>query len=616
MYYNSRAKKEKMDSVIIRRQKNSLMKVSPVPVENVYISGFFEKYMEINRNKNIPQLFNLFEKYGTIDNFRICAGLKKGEITRRLATDSDLYKWMEAVAWDTQNKDNQENIDKLDELICLISKAQEKSGYIATYYTGAYKNLRLKNFENSHELYCGGHLIQSAIAHYRSTGKTNFIDIAIKWADYICKLYESKKIKETDGHPEVEMALVELYRTTGNKKYLNLAGILLSKPYVHLGNKSFLEFNEITGHAVRMMYLLSGATDYYAETRNPQYWEKIKCLFDDLKMHKYYVTGGIGARYQGETFGFKYELPNLMAYCETCASISLMMWLYRMFLIEPSSEYFDLFENTLYNAFLASVSLEGASYFYVNPLASLGNHERKQWYSTTCCPPNFQRFLAQLPGYFYAAGENEIWVNLYDSNCATIVLPDGNNININMKTDYPWNGKVLVEIIPEKNKMITIKFRIPHWSENTLIKIGKNQMKVDCGCYWKIDINKETCIEINFDVKSCFYSANPAIESCRNCLAIKKGPIVYCLESIDNNFDVFNFFYIPDQNLKENLSDILGGIITISGYGMLNKKRLPLYQAGFQNYDFVKTTFLAIPYYAWSNRGKSSMIVWVPVYFK
>ncbi len=233
----------------------------------------------------------------------------------------------------------------------------------------------------------------------------------------------------------------------------------MEMPYWYHGNKKFIDMDEVIGHAVRIMYLLSGATDYYTETKDNRYYRAIKKLEEDLFSGKYYITGGVGSRYQGEAFGKKFELPNLMAYCETCASISLMMWLYRMFFIQQDVRYFNLFERVLYNAFLASVSLDGREYFYVNPLASDGTHRRKNWYRTTCCPPNFQRFMASLPAYFYATGENEIWINLYDTNQAKLTLADGNIVFLDVMTDYPWNGKVKIVIKKQDNKKIRLHLR-------------------------------------------------------------------------------------------------------------------------------------------------------------
>ncbi|MCX7705466.1 MAG: glycoside hydrolase family 127 protein [bacterium] len=600
-----------MASVVFPR--NETIKVKPVSIRDVKIEGFFNPYLERNREKSIPLMYGLFKKHGTVENFKIAAGISKKEITRRLATDSDLYKWLEAISWDLQNYPDKRKEKFLDKMIDLVRKTQEPSGYIDTYYTGSFKKYRFKFLENSHELYCGGHLIQSAIAHYRSTGKEKFLDIAIKWANYITKKYDNGELSVNDGHPEVEMALVELYRTTNNKKYLELAGKLMEMPYTHLGNKCFLEMNEVMGHAVRIMYLLCGATDYYLETKREDYYERIRLLEEDFFSGKYYITGGIGSRYQHEAIGLKFELPNLMAYSETCASISLMMWLYRMFFVRQDVKYFNLFERVLYNAFLAAISLKGTEYFYVNPLASTGDHFRKQWYDCTCCPPNFQRFMASLASYFYATGNDEIWINLYDKSRARITLENRETVLINMETDYPWDGNVKIDVKKKGNEKIKIHLRIPDWSSITRIKFKDRVFTVEESCYFTLEIIDDCSFEMFFDIKPELYCGNPSIESDRNCVAICRGPLVYCLEGCDNNFDIFNLF-IPSQSFEEGTDKNFHGIIRISGYGMLNRDTNFLYRKGIPEYQFNKVKFNAIPYFSWANRKPSSMIIWVNNY--
>ncbi len=606
-----------MGGKIINPTGKSKCKVFPVEISNVKISGFLGKKLEINRKVSIPSLYRNFEKYGTVENFRIASGIKKGEITRHLATDSNLYKWMEGVSWDLQNYYNEKNDKLLDKLIKLIGKAQENSGYIDTFYTGGYKKYRFKELVDSHELYCGGHLIQAAIAHYRSTGKESFLNIAIKWADYICKKFGKGKIEENDGHPEVEMSLVELYRTTGKSKYLNLSEFFMEQKYKkHLPNLKFLQFKEVSGHAVRMMYLTCGATDYYSETGDDRYKKVLLKLWDDLAERKVYITGGVGSRYSGESFGEAYELPNLRAYAESCAAISSMMWQFRMFLLFPESKYFDLFETTLYNGFLSGISIDGKKYFYVNPLASRGNHIRKEWYNCTCCPPNIQRMLSSLPGYFYCVNKKGIYVNLFGESDSEITLSSGNKIKIIQKTNYPFDGKVEIDILCKKEEKFSIFLRIPVWSDKTEIKTGKEIYKPESGYYEiKKKWEKRNKIKINFDTSPAFYISHPEIESTTNCYAIKRGPLVYCLESIDNpDINLFSC-KIEKQKLKE-IFENFSGIKIPSLYGkVLNpeNKKLPLYgkEKNYSSIEYKRKTFKAIPYFLWENRGKSKMIVWI-----
>lgn len=591
---------------------------------DIRISGFWGKRIEINRKNSILSLYKLFLKYGEVDNFRIVAGEKEGEISRRLATDSNLYKWMEAVSYDLNNNPDKEKERHMDKLISLIGKAQEPSGYINTYYTGKLRKERFKNLVNSHELYCGGHLIQAAIAYYRATGKDNFLTIAIKWADYICKKFGPGKIGENDGHPEVEMALVELYRETGKSKYLELAGYLMSLPYKHLGNYSFLKFPEVLGHAVRMMYLCAGATDYYLETGDERYHKKLLSLWDDTVQKKVYITGGIGSRWRGETIGSPYELPNKRAYAESCASVALMMWAYRMFLSENRTEFMDLFETVLYNGVLSGVSLDGLSYFYVNPLASRGNEElhiRVPWYGCCCCPPNIQRMIASLPQYFYGVNRNGIFVNLYCESESYINIPSGNRVRIIQKTDYPFEGKIIVEVEPEKEEEFSLFLRIPDWTDRySVIHNGK---PVSCKEDGYLKINNvwkgKSTIEINIDIKPVLYRPHPEIESTKSCVAIKRGPLVYCLEGRDNpGINLFNCI-LGDTKLKEKREDkLLGGIYTVSGEVFTSDDILPLYGKynTYPEIKYRKRVFKSIPYYAWANRGNSGMVVWIPMKMK
>jgi uncharacterized protein len=611
-------------SAVMRRcvvcpTERSKAKVSPVNIGDVKVAGFWGDKMRINREVSIPTLYKNFLKYGTVDNFRILSGEKEGNITRRLATDSDLYKWMEAVSYDLLNQYDEERARLLDNLVSLIGKVQEKTGYINTFYTGGYRKNRLKNLLYGHELYCGGHLIQSAIAHYRATGKDRFLNIAVRWADFISNRFGNGKIEENDGHPEVEMALVELYRLTGKERYLQLAGFFMSKPYKLLAECPFLKIPEITGHAVRMMYLCSGATDYYAETGDGRYLKRLVALWDDMAEKKVYITGGVGSRYDGEMFGMPYELPNLRAYAESCAAVALMMWNYRMFLLTGESKFMDLFETTLYNGFLSGVSLNGMEYFYRNPLSSQGNDKRSTWYSTTCCPPNIQRMIASLPGYFYGVNREGIWINLYGESEAIIGLHSGNKVRISQKTDYPLKGRVSIELSPQKMEKFSVFLRIPKWADKSVIRFNSRSFIAEPGKYFVLKdlwgLQKKGRVDINFDLKPVLYKAHPEIESTKNSVAIKRGPVLYCFEGIDN----------PDINLfgcrlgKTKLKDrfekkLLGGVYTISGE-ILNTAAtdLPLYdiEERYPEIRYKKKYFKAVPYHCWANREKSRMVVWL-----
>ena len=605
-----------MGKGIIFLGKSKKARVKPFDIGKTKVSGFLGKKIKTNRKNSITSLYKSFLKHGTVDNFLIAGGEKRGEIERRLATDSDLYKWMEAVSFDLQNCYDEKKDKLLDFLISKIGKAQEKTGYINTFYTGSYRKERFKNLKNSHELYCGGHMIQSAISHFRATGKESFLNISMKWADFIFRKFGKGRVEENDGHPEVEMALVELYRTTGEKKYLNLAEFFMNQSYKHLKNLPFLKLREVLGHAVRMMYLCCGATDCYMETGDELYRKTLLNLWEDMAGRKTYVTGGIGSRYAGEAFGESFELPNTMAYAESCAAIASMMWNFRMFCATGKSKYMDLFETTFYNGFLSAVSRDGRKYFYKNPLASRGEHERKNWYSCTCCPPNIQRMIASLPGYFYCVNEEGIWVNLYNESEASIPLPSGQKIVIKQETEYPWSGKIILYIKSEKPEEFSIFLRIPSWCKRVEISQGGKKYIPDTGY---VKIRKKWFrdrININFEMNPAFYAAHPEISENKNCVCIKRGPIVYCLESVDNpGINLFQSKVLMKKLKYTFEPSLFGGVGTITGdIFSPEKDKFPLYAPPevYSQLKYAKKEFKAIPYFCWANREKSQMAVWLP----
>ncbi|MCM8768711.1 MAG: glycoside hydrolase family 127 protein, partial [Candidatus Omnitrophica bacterium] len=346
--------------------------------------------------------------------------------------------------------------------------------------------------------------------------------------------------------------------------------------------------------------------------------EKLLFLWEDMSQRKIYITGGIGSRYSGEAFGLPYELPNLRAYAESCAAIASMMWNYRMFLVTGEGRFMDLFEDTLYNGFLSSVSLNGREYFYVNPLASRGEHRRRPWYDTTCCPPNIQRMLACLPGYFYGVNKEGIWINLYGESESVIPLPLGNKVRIVQNTQYPWKGKVRLLVSSETEERISLFLRIPKWSKDCRVTADGQEFSPEPGKYLQLKYlvrRKERAIDLHFKIQPTLYRAHPEIESTRSCVAIKRGPVVYCLESVDNpRINLFNC-WLANPRLKEKFdSNFMSGTYVVSGDMLSGKsKDLSLYERIDEcpKAKFEKRKFKAIPYYLWANRGPSKMVVWV-----
>lgn len=453
------------NTFVVDTSKSKYVRLKPVSISSVKLTdSFWANRIKLMGEVTLPLQYQIMEETGRMDNFRIAAGKIPGEFSGFFFNDTDVYKWIEAVSYFLAiNKD--EKLDKLvDSVIEEIRDAQDTDGYLDTYFTFSRKQDRWTNLKDMHELYCAGHLFQAAIAHYRVTGKTNFLDIAIRFADHITEVFGPGKREGVPGHPQIEMALVELYRETNDRKYLDLAkffvdergkGIIGGGTY-HIDHKPFRELDEIVGHAVRSLYLNSGATDLYMEIGDKTLWSALERLWDNLVTKKMYITGTAGARHEGESFGDPYELPNETAYAETCAAIANFMWNYRMLLTSGEGRFADVMELALYNGVLSGISIDGKEYFYVNPLADRGGHRRQRWFACACCPPNVARTITSIPGYMYSISPEGIWVNLYASNVSEFDI-NGSKVAIEEKTDYPWEG--LVEFKVDADSSFSIFFK-------------------------------------------------------------------------------------------------------------------------------------------------------------
>jgi len=602
----------------------------PVPVRAVKLGdGFWRQRQQVNVERSIPTMLELLEAHGIVDNFRRLAGKKDAARHGPLYTDSDLYKWMEAVAFVLQSGDHPKLRAKFDELVEIIGAAQEPSGYLNTNYVGDKVPLRFTEMYRSHELYCLGHLLQAGVAYYRATGDRKLLDIGSRFADCLVADFGPNKRPLLTGHPELEMALVELYRTTENRAYLNLAGYLLSgveterlhlKPSQTQYMFSGIPFTSRTifeGHAVRAMYASSGATDYFMETGDPAYRKTLDTLWTDLTRRKMYITGGVGSRADGEAIGEAYELPNAQAYGESCAAIGNMMWNFRMLAASGNSQYADVIERALYNGINSGMSLDGTLYCYRNPLASAGEKIRNEWYDTTCCPPNLERVLASLSGYFYATGQDGLYVNLYhDSEM------NWQGLKIAQKTNYPWSGEVHFTVTPETAREFTIFLRIPAWSRKSAVLLNGAEIAAKAGEYLPLRRTWKPGDEftLKLDMSARLVAANPRVAEDAGKVAVERGPIVFTLEQTDQPGP------IPDLSLvnakapfeSEFRSELLGGVLLLRHPGALAAQPLdsqPLYQSLDQS-NPLKTKPAAltfIPYYAWANREPTAMEVWVPL---
>jgi len=640
------------ESGVIDLSRSPFAKLKTVPVKAVVIQeGFWSQRRKTNLASSIPTMHDELLAHGRMDNFLRLEAKSTEPQKGPVYSDSDIYKWTEAVAFALQTEAHPALRQTSDAMIREIVGIQEPGGYLNTYFVGARKSLRMQydTQTTGHELYCIGHMLQAAIAYYRATGDRTLLDSGIRFVDdFLLPNYgpaaQQKGI--VAGHPEIEMALIELYRTTGKRAYLNLAGYILHgdkriplKPqqivYMFCGIP-FTDRTKLEGHAVRAMYACCGATDYYLETGDPAYWKTLNTLWDDLTAHQLYVTGGVGARESGEAFGDAYELPNARAYGESCAAIGNMMWNSRMLAASGDAKFTDVIERALYNGINSGMSLDGTTYCYRNPLAfdpagdSSDRHSpegriRNPWYDTTCCPPNLERTFASLPGYFYSTTSDGLYVHLYDNSEMNWHLPDGNALNLRQKTNYPWEGEVEMTVTPATPGEFTVFVRIPGWSVKNEVKVNGEQIDgARPGEYLAIRRrwSANDIVQLSFDMTTHLLKANPAVNDDRGRVAFQRGPIVFCMEHLDQShpepgIDLASYTVTLDATTTAHFEPQLpDGIMVLSHPGSIKRSPagLGLYYSADETvkYHQTPTTLKLIPYYAWSNRDLASMQVWIP----
>jgi len=625
--------------------------IQGIPFNSVSLNDhFWLPKIEINRTVTIPSSFQKCEETGRVENFILASGVKKGKfLTVYPFDDTDIYKTIEGASFSMSVHPDKAMDHYVDSLISIVAAAQEPDGYLYTARTIDPKNTHswagserwVKESELSHELYNSGHLFEAAAAHFTATGKRNLLNIALKNANLLVQVFGPGKRDDAPGHEIVEMGLVRLYRITGEKKYLDLAKFFIDcrgknpKQNYSQNHLPFVKQTEATGHAVRAGYLYSGAADVAALTGNKEYIDAIDKIWENAVTKKLYITGGIGALHAGEAFGADYELPNLTAYNETCAAIANVYWNYRMFLLHGDAKYIDVLERSLYNNVISGVGLDGKTFFYPNPLEcnarfafNSGNKlTREPWFDCSCCPTNLCRFIASVPGYIYAQKTDKIYVNLFIGSKTRFKLPK-TSVEISQQSDYPWNGNIALQVSPSSKSVFSLYLRIPGWAHNQpvpgdlyryvtgvaeeiTIKVNgqKAEYKTEDGYAvisrtWKKGDRVEYTIPMNVHR----VEANEKVQDDRGKVAIERGPLVYCLEGIDNNNIVDNII-LPDQtplsvsynpNKLNGINEIKGEavVIKIASDGLSA-------QTGKQN-------ITAIPYYAWSNRGINTMKVWLP----
>jgi DUF1680 family protein len=509
---------------------------------------------------------------------------------------------------------------RIDEIIALIAAAQQPDGYLHTYYTIKEPGKRWTNIAHGHEMYCAGHLIEAAIAYKQATGKRLFLDTAIKLADHICNTFGSGKRPDPCGHQEIELALVKLWRETGNQKYLDQAKFFLEtrgKPTD--GRKLYGDYaqdhmpvadqREVVGHAVRAMYMYCAMADVTGATGDNRYVPALTSIWKDITERKMYVSGGIGPSASNEGFTVPYDLPNDSAYAETCAALGMALWNHRMFLMTGEGKYADVLEREVYNGMLSGVSLTGDRFFYSNPLGSIGKHHRTSWFSCPCCPTNLVRFLPAMGERLYAYRDNDIWSVLYFGSTATIPLKSG-SVKLVQETKYPWEGDIQITVTPEKAQDFTLHLRYPGWChEMPLLTINgekEREIIIENSCIkiarkWK----PGDVVRLQLPMTVQRIHADPQVKADVGRVALMRGPIVYCLETVDNPNGSVRKMILPD-NAKLDAhfqADLLGGVAVITGEAL----------AVQNNKGEVKSVPIkAIPYYAWDNRAPGEMVVWIP----
>lgn len=624
---------------VLHNSKSRNSKLRSVPVRAVKLGpGFWTPRIETNRRVSLPTLLKLLEQHGVVDNFRRLAGRKNVERRGPLYTDSDLFKWMEAAAFMLQSGDDPAVRSLLDKMVDEVAAAQGKDGYLNTYYAMERANERFTNFRHGHELYCLGHLLQAGIAYYRATGERRLLDVGIRYADYAAATLGPGKKPAVTGHPELELALAELYRTTGERRYLDFANYLLNaeRPELKLSERDisylfsgipFTSRTKFEGHSVRAMYAAAGATDYLAETGDAATRDTLERLWRDLVAGKMYITGSVGSRENGEAIGEPYELPNEQAYTETCGAIGNYMWNWRMLNVTGDAKFADVAERALYNGVLSGVSLSGDHYFYRNPLSSLGRTERKPWYTTTCCPPNIQRTLASLPGYFYSTNAEGLWTHLYHNSQLDWQTEGGRKIRVTQATDYPWKNVVDLTVSPESAGRFNLYLRIPEWCDRARVTINRanEQTVFKPGSY--VELNRvwqpADKVRLVFDMPVKLIAANPRVRDNYGRVAVQRGPLVYCLEGVGevdqpSPFDVSLLISANpnDDFATEFRPNLLGGVTVIRAKAVVasaSSLKKPLYQVlGTESQTGKQVEVTLIPYYAWANRGPAEMEVWLP----
>ena len=616
---------------VVQTQQSPYARLKPAGAREVSLKGglLAERY-HTNITAGIPAGWQQLWESHTIPNFYVVSGQRPGKVEGPRYIDSDGYKWLESACWAYASTQDSTLKAWIDEFVDVIAAAQEENGYVNTHFMGERKSLRFTDLDHAHEIYCFGHLTQAAVAHHRATGEEKLMGVARRFADLLYQLFGPEGRWGTCGHPEAEMALIELYRETGERRYLELASRMVDargrKPPVLdgsiylLDHAPFREQREAVGHAVRALYLYAGATDLYLETGEGALMDTLQVLWHDVFTRKVYVTGGLGARYEGEAFGAPYELPNLRAYAETCAAIAGFMWNWRLLHVQPEARYADAMEIALYNGILSGVSLDGTRYFYMNPLESRGGYERQAWFGCACCPPNVHRTLASLPAYLYSVDESTVYVHLYASSELKSTPAYGRSVRVQVETDYPWSGEITLRVSPGRYRLA---LRIPGWAGSAELRVNGQSVEAAPGSYALLerDWQEDDTVHLSLPMPVQVIRANPRVEEDRFSGALMRGPVVYCVEEVDAPDANLMDLHLPQDTSGLHAaydSSLLGGVMTISGTALVdtvNRAEQSLYvpASAYVAPQWRECRVRWVPYYAWANRGAGAMKVWFPL---
>lgn len=626
--------------------------ITPVPFTKVKVTdSFWGQRLKASRDVTIPLAFSKCEETGRYTNFEKAANPSDSyEVKGYSFDDTDVYKTIEGASYSLQTYPDKKLVQYIDSVLNIVAKAQEKDGYLYTSRTMNPKHphewagdTRWSKVEDlSHEFYNLGHMVEGAVAHFQATGSNKFLDIACRYADCVCREIGTNpgQVCVVPGHQIAEMALCKLYVLTGEKRYLDQAKFFLDyrgkttiKTEYSQSHKPVVEQDEAVGHAVRAAYMYAGMADVAALTGDKSYINAIDNIWNNIVEKKLYITGGIGATNNGEAFGANYELPNMSAYCETCAAIGNVYVNYRLFLLHGESKYYDVLERSLYNGLISGVSLDGGGFFYPNPLESMGQHQRQPWFGCACCPSNIARFIPSLPGYVYAVKDNNVYVNLFMSNTSTLDVK-GKKVTIEQSTEYPWNGDIAIKVNGSKAGQWAMKVRIPGWVRNEVVPSNLYEFTDNVRPQYNITVNgnavdgkltedgyftidrkwkKGDVVRVHFDMDPRTVRANNNVEADRGYVAIERGPIVYCAEWPDNDFDIMGA--LVNQSPKMTVEDgtLHAKHAKEADYFIkvikTNAQLLSFDKQGRLNAKDVKLSL--IPYYAWCHRGSGKMRVWL-----